>query len=72
MDLLKKEGAKLAPKDHAEEIAIFRAQVIGPLLTREFTSRGELAEEIRRLARVYHRPPGLRVSRKYSQPTIEH
>src|SRR5690606_35393822 len=37
MDLLMKEGAKLAPKDTAEGIAIFRAQVIGPLLTRAFT-----------------------------------
>ena len=71
MDLLTKEGDKLAPKDHAEEVAIFRAQVIGPLLTRDFCSRGELADEIRKIARANHRPPASRVSRKYSQPTIE-
>ena len=71
MDLLMKEGDKLAPKDHAEEVAIFRAQVIGPLLTRDFTSRGELADEIRKIARVNRLPPGSRISRKYSQPTIE-
>jgi len=47
MDLLMKQGAKLAPKDDAEAIAIFRAQVIGPLLTRAFTSHGELADAIR-------------------------
>ena len=46
MDLLMKEGAKLAPKDHSEEVAIFRAQVIGPLVSRDFTSRGELVLQL--------------------------
>ena len=57
MDLLMKQGSKLGPKDHAEAIGIFRAQVIGPLLTRAFSSHGELAEAIRVIARQTHRPP---------------
>ena len=40
----------LGPKDQAEAIAQFRAQVIGPLLCRTFDSHGELAAAIRELA----------------------
>ena len=32
---------KLCPKDHAEEVALFRVQVLGPVLNREL-QRGEL------------------------------
>lgn len=71
MDLLTKEGAQLAPKDTSEGVAIFRAQVIGPLLTRAFTSHGELAEAIRVLARHRHLPPGASATRFYSEATLE-
>ena len=71
MDLLIKEGAKLAPKDRAETTAIFRSQVIGPLLTREFTSHGDLADAIRAVAKERHLPPGATVSRFFSEPTVE-
>ncbi|MBX3276326.1 MAG: DDE-type integrase/transposase/recombinase [Sandaracinaceae bacterium] len=71
MDLLIEQGDALAPKDHAEAVAIFRAQVIGPLLTRHFTTHGELAGAIRDVSRHLHRPPGRRVSRRYSKATIE-
>ncbi len=71
MDLLTKEGDALGPQNHMEAVALFRAQVIGPLLTQDFTARGELAAAIRAIARLAHRPPGLRITRKYSQPTIE-
>lgn len=71
MDLLMKHGAQLAPKDTAEAIGIFRVQVIGPLLSRVFTSHGELAEAIRALTRQHHRPPRSVVSRTYSEATIE-
>lgn len=71
MDLLMREGAKLAPKDTAEGIAIFRAQVIGPLLTRVFASHGELAGAIRALARERHLPPGASATRFYSEATLE-
>lgn len=70
MDLLK-DGAKLAPKDTAEGVAIFRAQVIGPLLTRVFASHGELAAAIRTLARERHLPPGASATRFYSEATLE-
>ena len=71
MDLLIKEGAQLAPKDTPEAIAIFRAQVIGPLLTRAFASHGDLADAIRGLARQHHRPPSANTTRTYSEATIE-
>lgn len=71
MDLLMKEGAKLAPKDTAEGIAIFRAQVIGPLLTRAFTSHGELAAALRALSREHHLPPGASATRRYASSTLE-
>ena len=71
MNLLIKDGARLAPKDTPEGVAIFRAQVIVPLLTRAFTSPGELAEAIRALGRQRHLPPGATATRFYSDPTIE-
>lgn len=71
MDLLMKHGAQLAPKDTPEAIAIFRAQVIGPLLTRAFTSHGDLATAIRALAREHHRPPSSTATRTYSEATLE-
>lgn len=71
MDLLMKQGAQLAPKNTGEATAIFRAQVIGPLLTRVFVSHGDLASAIRGLTRVHHRPPGSSTSRTYSEATIE-
>lgn len=36
----------LRPRDHAEAVALFRAEVIGALVRREL-QRGELAAEIR-------------------------
>jgi len=71
MDLLTKQGAQLAPKDAAETTAVFRAQVIGPLLTRAFASHGDLAEALRALSRERHRAPGSSVTRTYSQATLE-
>jgi putative transposase len=71
MDLLSTQGAQLAPKDTPEAIAIFRAQVIGPLLTRAFVSHGDLAEAIRALSRQRHRPPTADTSRTYSEATLE-
>ena len=38
----------LTPKDHAEAVALFRAEIIGSLTCRELV-RGELAEELRAL-----------------------
>jgi putative transposase len=71
MDLITKHGCELRPKDAAEEIAIFRAQVIGPLLTCEFASHGDLAMAIRALSRTRHRPPKTTTTRTFSQATLE-
>jgi hypothetical protein len=52
----------LRPRDHAEEVALFRAEVIGALARREL-SHGELAAEIRKLAKLRFRPPGRRATK---------
>jgi transposase InsO family protein len=71
MNMLVSFGAQLGPKDTAEAVAIFRAQVIGPLLTRVFASHGELASAITALSHQRHRPPTSTVARTYSKATIE-
>lgn len=60
---------KLKPKDHAEEIALFRAQLLGPVLHAEL-SRGELLAELRVVAQKRFVPPGADTSRTYSVPTL--
>jgi len=61
----------LKPKDRPEAVALFRAQVIGPLLCRDFGSHGQLAEAIRAIAAEPVRPPGHTTSRTYGASTIE-
>lgn len=61
--------AKLCPKDHAEEVALFRVQVLGPVLNREL-QRGELLAELRVLATRRFRPPGSASTRTFSVPTL--
>lgn len=60
---------KLRPKDHAEEVALFRMQVLGPVLNREL-QRGELLAELRVLATHRLRPPGSPSTRTFSVPTL--
>ena len=60
---------KLQPKDHAEEVALFRAQLLGPVLHAEL-SRGELLAELRVVAQKRFLPPGADTSRTYSVPTL--
>jgi hypothetical protein len=60
----------LTPKDHAEAVATFRHAVIGPLCAREL-SHGELAEMLREIASTRVRPPGSKVAKTYSVPTLE-
>jgi transposase InsO family protein len=71
MDRLIKDGDKLGPKDQGERVAMFRLQVIGTLLARDFQDHGELAEELRAIAAKWHRPPDSNLGRLYSAPTIE-
>jgi len=62
---------ELGPKDSAEQTALFRAQVIGPLLCRGALAHGELAEALRELSTQRFRPPGSTRTRTYSVPTLE-
>jgi transposase InsO family protein len=71
MDTLDKHAERLGPKDHAEAVAIFRAQVIGPLLTQVFSTHGQLSDAIRMLSRTAHLPPGQKTTRRYSPSTLE-
>lgn len=62
---------EIGPKDAAEEVALFRAQVIGPLLCRGALPHGELAAALRELSEMHWRPPGSTVTRTYSVATLE-
>src|SRR5690606_38410097 len=52
-------------------IAVFRAQVIGPLACRADWSHGELADALRELAAQPVRPPGSDHTRRYAASTLE-
>jgi putative transposase len=60
----------LVPRDHAEAVALFRAQVIGAL-ARSQLDHGELAAELRKLAERKYRPPGRRTTKQYGASTLE-
>jgi len=61
----------LEARDHAERVAVFRHGIIGALATREGTSHGDLAAELRRIAETPHRPPECQRTRCFSVPTLE-
>jgi len=58
------------PKDHAEAVAVFRSQVIGPALARRL-SRGELAKLLRKLAQKQYVPPGASRRHQFGASTLE-
>jgi transposase len=60
----------IGAKDHAEAIAIFRAQVIAPMCVGKL-GRGERAELLAALSEQTFTPPGADTSRCYGVPTIE-
>lgn len=60
----------LTPKDHAEAVALFRAQVIGTLSRRDL-DRGELRTALVELSQERLRAPGAAVTRSYAVPTLE-
>jgi putative transposase len=62
--------ASLTPRDHAEAVALFRAQIIGALARRDL-SRGELAAALRALAAERYRPPGSATTRRFGASTLE-
>jgi len=58
------------PRDHGEEVAVFRYGLLGQLVTCPL-EHGELAAELRRLSQQRVRPPGSDSTRTYSIPTLE-
>jgi len=60
---------ELRPKDHAEAVAIFRAQVIGPMVCRQLR-RGERLAALTALSQERFSPPG-GPPRSYSVSTLE-
>ena len=60
----------LKPQDHAERVAHFRAQLLGPLLVGEL-DRGALRAGLAELSQKLVRPPDSPLSRRYSKPTLE-
>jgi putative transposase len=60
----------LEPRDHGEEIAVFRHSLIG-LLANESLDHGELAARLRELSEQRVRPPGSDHTRVYSVPTLQ-
>lgn len=60
----------LRPKDHREAVALFRSQVLGPLLCGEL-SRGERLPILVELSRRRYRPPGSATTRRFAVSTLE-
>lgn len=60
----------LKPKDHAEAVALFRAQVLGPLLCIDVGKR-ELAMTLRELSTRRYMPPGAKSTRTFAPSTLQ-
>ena len=60
----------LTPKNHGEEVAVFRHALIGELASAEL-DHGARAEALRRLSAQRVRPPDSDTTRTYSVPTLE-
>ena len=60
----------LSPRDHGEQVAVFRYGLLGQLVSRPL-DHGELAAELRRLSQQRVRPPGSDTTRTYAPPTLE-
>ncbi len=59
------------PKNHAEEVAVFRHGLIGELCSRETLDHGDRIAELRRISERRVRSPGSETTRCYSVPTLE-
>ena len=57
-------------RDHAEEIALFRSQIVGGLTHREL-NHGELIAALKELSQVPRRAPQSKLTRRYSLSTLE-
>jgi len=60
----------IKPKNHAEEVALFRSQIVGALTCMQL-GRGALRAELRRLAAERYRAPGSDHTHSYSMTTLE-
>jgi transposase InsO family protein len=63
-------NAALTPKDHAEAIALFRAEVVGSLVRREL-EHGDLRRAFLEASEQRFRPPKSHGLRQYSVSTLE-
>ena len=60
----------IEPRDHREEVAHFRASLIGHLVRCELT-RGQLRTELRAISKKRFRPPGAKATRRFGVSTLE-
>ena len=60
----------LVPTNHAEAVALFRAEIIGAIARRDL-DHGELAVELRALSQRRYRAPDADATRRYAVPTLE-
>ncbi len=60
----------LTPKNHGEEVAVFRHGLIGAIALRTL-DHGERSAMLRSLSEEHVRPPGSETTRCYSVPTLE-
>jgi putative transposase len=60
----------LTPKDHGEALALYRAQIVGAVASREL-DRGDLREALVELSSQRFRPPRSHGTRTYSLATLE-
>jgi putative transposase len=61
---------EITPKDRAEAVALYRAQIIGALTVRQL-DRGELSAALAELATQRFRAPRAHSSQTYSVATLE-
>jgi putative transposase len=59
----------ITPKDHAEAVALFRAQIVGALCVREL-DHGELQTAFSELSEKRFRPPRAHSTKRYSRSTL--
>jgi len=64
------EMTHFEPGDYREELALFRAQIIGPLI-HSVQVRGDLRRELVRLSQQRFRPPRSKATRTYAVPTLQ-
>jgi len=60
----------LVPRDRAEAVALFRSQVIGPLVCADLV-RGQLRKALKKLSQEAYRPPDSDITRRYHWQTLE-